>query len=321
MFSVHNKQEDGFNKLVLQDDESGTRVEVAPACGAILVGFIVKQDGVDINVIDSYDSAEDFNKTVTEKGFKGCKLSPFVCRLKNGSYHFAEQDYHIKKFYLGKHAIHGLIYDQAFELTNQDAGEHMATISLSYNYESMDAGYPFRYNCMVTYTLSSGNKLTVTTRIMNTGEGLMPVADGWHPYFTLGSNINDLQLEFQSRDMVEFDSELLPTGKHTRFQDFGSLKLIGETEFDNCYSLDFTECQPMCVLRSSENNMQIEIHPADSYPYLQVYTPGHRKSIAIENLSSAPDAFNNGIGLKVIEPNEWASFTTTYIISTNLNHA
>lgn len=320
MFSIQNKHEGGFSKLVLLDDSTGTQVDIAPSCGAILTGFKVKNDGQETNVIDSYDDEDDFRKNVTSKGFLGCKLSPFVCRLKNGRFHFAANDYQVEKFFLGNHAIHGLIYDQAFELTNLDSNEHMATVSMSCTYDELDKGYPFRYNCMVTYTLSAGNKLAITTRIMNTSVGLIPIADGWHPYFSLGGSINDLQLEFQSKEFVEFDEELLPTGKLTRYEDYGSLREIGDAVFDNCFSLDFTECQPMCVLRNPVKNIQVEIHPENSYPYLQVYTPSHRKSIAIENLSSVPDAFNNGIGLRTLEPNEWASFTTTYIISSKITH-
>jgi aldose 1-epimerase len=70
----------------------------------------------------------------------------------------------------------------------------------------------------------------------------------------------------------------------------------------------------MCVLRNPARKVQVEIHPSASYPYLQIFTPEHRKSIAIENLSAAPDAFNNGMGLKVLEPDEAADFSTTFKI-------
>ena len=83
--------------------------------------------------------------------------------------------------------------------------------------------------------------------------------------------------------------------------------------FDNCFTLNFAECQPMCVIRNPRKKVQIEIHPERSYPYLQIYTPDHRKSIAIENLSGAPDAFNNGMGLKVLAPGETANFTTNLL--------
>lgn len=68
------------------------------------------------------------------------------------------------------------------------------------------------------------------------------------------------------------------------------------------------------MFRNSKKKIQVEIYPTTAYPYLQIFTPAHRKSIAIENLSAAPDALNNGIGLKVLEPEESASFKTKFVI-------
>lgn len=61
--------------------------------------------------------------------------------------------------------------------------------------------------------------------------------------------------------------------------------------------------------------VQLEIRPDKQYPYLQIYTPPHRNSIAIENLSAAPDAFNNKMGLITLQPGENIIFTTTYKIT------
>jgi aldose 1-epimerase len=58
----------------------------------------------------------------------------------------------------------------------------------------------------------------------------------------------------------------------------------------------------------------LHIYPERAYPYLQVYTPPHRKSIAIENLSSAPDAFNNKMGLIALGPEDSQAFQTRYRI-------
>jgi aldose 1-epimerase len=49
-----------------------------------------------------------------------------------------------------------------------------------------------------------------------------------------------------------------------------------------------------------------------NYPYLQVYTPDHRRSIAIENLSSPPDSFNNLMGLITLGPEDSATFHLQY---------
>jgi aldose 1-epimerase len=62
-----------------------------------------------------------------------------------------------------------------------------------------------------------------------------------------------------------------------------------------------------------ENPMyKIIVTPISNYPYLQLYTPPDRKSIAIENLSGAPDCFNNKMGLQTLQPQENILFETTY---------
>ncbi|MBP7939993.1 MAG: hypothetical protein KAZ20_02525, partial [Sediminibacterium sp.] len=54
------------------------------------------------------------------------------------------------------------------------------------------------------------------------------------------------------------------------------------------------------------------VTPIHNYPYLQLYTPVDRQSIAIENLSGAPNCFNNKMGLQLVEPQEQIYFETSY---------
>ena len=138
--------------------------------------------------------------------------------------------------------------------------------------------------------------------------------DGWHPYFTLGDSINELQLEFQVKNMVEFNDELVPTKRVLDFTKFSTIEKIGDTFLDNCFTLDLQECQPLCVLRNADKNIEVQLFPDETYPYLQIYTPPHRKSIAIENLSGTPDAFNNGMGVITLEPGQSALYKTSYKI-------
>ncbi len=315
MFLISDKTENGFNKIVIANMTTGAYAEVIPSCGAILHAFGIKKGPVQLNIIDSYQSATEFRDSVTALGFKGSKLSPFVCRLKNGAYQFGDKQYTIEKFYLGANAIHGLLYDACFSLQSIKVEDSAAAIELLYSYPATDKGYPFPFDCSITYQLEKDGRLNVQTRIINTGQGRLPITDGWHPYFKLGESINSLQLEFQSKEMVLFDDELIPTGKAAPYEEFGSLKLLGDQFFDNCFLLNFTECQPLCVLRNNTDGYQLEIYPDPSYPYLQIYTPAHRNSIAIENLSAAPDAFNNGMGLITLAPTEKAAFSTAYKIS------
>jgi aldose 1-epimerase len=74
------------------------------------------------------------------------------------------------------------------------------------------------------------------------------------------------------------------------------------------------EPMPHCTLKDDQLGLALYIYPERSYPYLQIYTPPHRKSIAIENLSSAPDAFNNKMGLIELGPEDSQAFQTRYRI-------
>lgn len=314
MFSIQKKSEAGFEKIILKNDVTNNYAAIIPACCAMLHEFAVVQNDETINVIDSYQSFKEFEEHVIEKGFMGCKLSPFVCRLNNGKYHFGEKEYSIQKSLPAKHSLHGLLYDKAFVLTSENVNESGASVTMKYEYRAEDPGYPFNYDCIVTWKLEPENKLTVTTECINKDEGLIPMQDGWHPYFTLGDSVNDLQLEFQVKNRVEFNSDLIPTGKVANYTKFSTIEKLGDTFLDNCFTLDTQECQPLCVLRNPEKNIEIQFFPDESYPYLQIYTPPHRKSIAIENVSGVPDAFNNGMGVVTLESGQSTLFKTSYKI-------
>ncbi|MDB5198998.1 MAG: Aldose 1-epimerase [Chitinophagaceae bacterium] len=314
MFSIDTKTENGFDKIILKDESNGTFAEIIPSCSAILHAFTIIHDG-ELNVIESYENAEDFKKNVTSKGFLGTKLSPFVCRINKGKYRFEGKEFTIEKYYDRNNALHGMLYDQPFKVFGHQSNENSAAVSMIHEYRATDPGYPFNYDCIVTYELEKHNRLNVFTQVVNKDSGSIPVQDGWHPYFKLDAKIDDLKLQFRSFEMVEFNEELIPTGKLISYKEFDTLKELGNTFLDNCFTLNFSEGQPICLLQDTGKKIEIEIHADESYPYLQFYTPPHRNSIAIENISGAPDAFNNGMGLKTLSPGESATFECSYKIS------
>ena len=298
--------------ITLKDLTEKSSVEIY-TFGALLNNFSAQHHHETINVIEGFSSIEDAKQNLTPF-FKSAKLSPFVCRVKDGKYKFGEGTFELKKYASNGNALHGLLYDCSFTVASQWQNESEAAVVLEYLYDNQKEGFPFIYKCSVEYKLSVNNILSVSTTITNLDNKLMPITDGWHPYFTLGDSINDYLVEFQSKTMLEFDDKLIPTGKQIPYETFGSLTLLGNTFFDNCFALDFTECQPLCVVRNPLKNIQVEFYPEKSYPYLQIYTPDSRKSIAIENLSAPPDAFNNGIDLKILQPGEEATFSVKYKI-------
>ena len=115
-FSVNIKNDDVFPVIILKDEQQKTEA-VIYTFGGLLNNFII--DGKQ-NIIDGFASCSDAKKNITD-GFKSCKLNPFVCRINNGEYEFQNEKYKTGKFFIGKEAIHGLLYDAVYNIIDSGA--------------------------------------------------------------------------------------------------------------------------------------------------------------------------------------------------------
>lgn len=305
-FSVKIKNDDIFPVVVLKDEQQRTEAVIF-TFGALLNNFII--DGKQ-NIIDGFASCSDAKENITN-GFKSAKLSPFVCRVNNGKYKFQNQKFRTGKFFINAEAIHGLLYNAVYNIIDSGADNNVAFVTLQYEYSKKDEGFPFEFLCEITYKLEKNNKLSIATTIINKSNKEMPLCDGWHPYFSFDQPINNLLFKINAGQILEFDDKLLPTGKIFPFNKFQTQEKLNDTFFDNCFILKNIK-EPACIIQDINNNLKLKIFPLENYPYLQVYTPPHRNSIAIENLSSAPDAFNNKIGLIILNASESKTFTTAF---------
>lgn len=312
-FEIHVSGIDKEQAIVLQDTTSGAYAEIY-CVGALLNNFSLPLNGTAFNVVDAFTSPAEAAADITN-GFKSAKLNPFTCRMHKGEYSYAQQSYKIEKFYLPPHAIHGIIYDAVYEVKATSVTEEAASVTLFYHYPGSDAGYPFTYDVTVVWTLQKGNRLSVTTTVQHNNPSAIPLADGWHPYFKLDVPVDECSLQFTSNTQLEFDETLIPTGKELADSRFAHAPAsLNGVFLDNCFAIDKSAAVPSCVYSSKQ--LKLTITPDASYPYLQIYTPPHRQSIAIENLSAPPDAFNNKIALLNAEKDTSYQFTTTYTIET-----
>jgi aldose 1-epimerase len=313
-FTVATSHQSGYEVVELQDQASGAYVQLY-SFGALLNAFTIPTKTGTLNGIDGFTSIADAVAGATA-GFKSSKLSPFVCRLQHGKYNFDHQEYTIEGFYLGEHAIHGLLFNAPFTITDTKTTATEASVILSHHYKGTDPGYPFSFTLHVKWKLTSGNTLQVFTTATNNHPSAIPFSDGWHPYFSVGDTIDTATLSFTTNKQLEFSEDLLPTGNIIEDNRFLAGQHMEGVFLDNCFLLDQnSETQQLCTLKNE--TVTLTIRPDKYYPYLQIYTPPHRKSIAIENLTSAPDSFNNGIGLLVIEPGHTLEFSTTYTLTAN----
>jgi aldose 1-epimerase len=311
-FAVHRFKENELDVIQLRDQVSGAFANILPFCGGLLNGFGVHDNGSELQVIEGFDSLSDWQAN-KERGFKSAKLSPFVCRIHQSRYNWNGKDYVLDKYTLSGSAIHGLIYDAPFSVVEQSANNQYAETELRYVFPGND-GYPFSYECYIRYRIEKDNTLGIVTAIHNRSNENMPVADGWHPYFQFNRKVDELLLKVCSDTKLEYDGQLIPTGKTISDRRWLYGAEIGNIPLDNGYVLDFTQHQPLCTIKDPQSGVSVEFLPDSSYPYLQLYIPVHRNSIAIENLSAAPDSFNNKIGLTILAPGHTRTFKLKYRI-------
>jgi aldose 1-epimerase len=313
-FSITTERKNNLNLSILKDEISQTEIAILPEYGAALHAFSININGRQFNIIDNYSNDDEIKKEMS-LSFKSAKLSPFPCRINKAKYNFNGEKYEFENKFIDGSAIHGLLYSKAFRITGTSSNENEAQIILEYDYNKDDDGYPFNYTCKVEYILEKNNLLSIKTTVTNKSNTTIPIADGWHPYFRLGNDVNDWLMQFPSESIIEFDENLIPTGNLSPYDTFSSPKIIDEIQLDNCFLLKKELKTHACSIFNPKNKLRLDLFADSSCPYLQIYIPPHRKSIAIENLSAAPDCFNNKMGLILLQPEHSQTFTVQYQLS------
>jgi aldose 1-epimerase len=302
-FEIEVKPMATFEQVTISNTANGNSISISTK-GGLLNEWVV---GENRSIINSNDFSKGWGN-FEMNGFKSGKMSPFSCRLENGQYEYLGNNYTIEKFYLGPHALHGIQYDALYHIESTNIVNEEATVLLVYHYQATDKGYPFPYTISIEWTYNTHNKIIVKTRITNNHHQPIPIMDGWHPYFTLGNKVDEYYIQFRNKGKFEYDKQLLPTGKIVADTSFDLGKNLDNTHLDDCWLID--ETAPSCTIQ--KENEKIVITPLSNYPYLQLYTPEDRMSIAVENLSALPNCFNNKMGLHLVKPHESWELITSY---------
>ena len=271
--------------------------KIYPNLGASIQELSINGVQIIDGINNDLDGLADYAAT-----YKSSILFPFPNRIKDGAYSYdgISQQIRINEKELNN-ALHGIVYDKSFELVSSEASKEVATIELSYNYDGAQTGFPFPFQLIMKYQISSIGDLELHFHVKNTGKTAFPMGMGWHPYFAV-NNLENCQLSFPSRDFYKCNNRNLPV-QTVKSGLSKSFKMDGKT-FDDAYSLD----KAICQFSADSYNLELKFdYPEDTY--LQVYTPPHRKNIAIEPMTTIANSFNHKIGFKELLPGEkdhWA---------------
>ena len=306
MYKVEHKIFGALTELRLSNEATGEYLSLIPGLAATINGLILKAGDKKYELINGCSTYEEL-MTEGKKVFKGTKLFPFPNRINKGQYSFEGKNYQLAvNFPAEGHAIHGLVCESAFDIVNETANEHEASVELQYNYNGSNSAYPFKYKLTVLFSLSEKGFACKTT-VENIDNKEIPLGDGWHPYFKLESKLNDLFVKIPSAQIVLVNEKMIPNGLTSSSDQFTKLTKIDESKFDTCYKLEEKEGRQQVELVNEKEKVQLVVWQEtgkNKYNYVQIYTPPSRDCIAIEPMTCMPDAFNNKNGLIVLKPKE-----------------
>jgi aldose 1-epimerase len=183
-----------------------------------------------------------------------------------------------------------------------------------------EPGYPHTLEVIVTYGLSADG-LTVTTAATNLGARPCPYGAGAHPYLTVGTpSVDTVVLKGPGRTRLIPDERGIPTGSEAvdgTDYDFLQPQPIGAITLDTAYT-DLQrdgDGRARVRLAAPDGSSTASVWLDEHYRYLMLFTGDplpdvNRCSLGIEPMTCAPNAFQSGDGLIVIEPTD--TFTSSW---------
>ena len=155
-------------------------------------------------------------------------------------------------------------------------------------------------------------------RVGNRSVEAAPVGVGMHPYLHVGANedggIGGAELTVPARTALETGGGL-PTGATHRFH--GDVGRIGPRAFDTPLTDLERDDDGWARLRLRGPLGELELAVDGAWPWLQIYTGDdlpegrRRRSLAVEPMTSPPNALADGNDLLVLDPGaEWSGTWT-----------
>jgi aldose 1-epimerase len=311
MYTINKSSFGPLMEVKICNTETKEWFSFIPGFSASINGLVLKKGGKMhqlIHLCDSYEMLMDIGK----RKFMGSKLFPFPNRIKDGSYSFEGMNYNLPINYPQEgHAIHGLVLEKSFNIVKEEGQEQRGVVSIEYNGDGTDSGYPFKYCLAIDFCLDE-NGFSCKTKVTNTDNKNLPLGDGWHPYFTLGGQLDAFYMQLPTTHIVEVDNRMIPTGAIQEISKYTIPEKIEADTFDTCFKLTEHNGIAEICLTNKEKDLSLVMWQEtgkNKYNYMQIYTPPSRDFIAIEPMTCEPDVFNTKNGLIVLQPNESVDFT------------
>jgi aldose 1-epimerase len=234
---------------------------------------------------------------------RGQLLVPWPNRIEDGNYEFGGRSYQLALDEPERrNAIHGLVRWSEWTVAERTPGRAVLEDTLFPR-----PGYPFALALRAEYALSEDG-LSLRLGATNVGTDPCPYGAGQHPYLAVeGKRVDSVELQVPAAAVLESNERGLPVGESpvAGELDFREPRQIGATVLDHCFTALERDPDGRARVRVGETTLWVD----ESWPYVMVFTGDPlpdvaRRSVAIEPMTSAPNAFRTVDGLVVLEPGE-----------------
>jgi aldose 1-epimerase len=261
--------------------------------------------------VDGLAVLDGFPEDGMAEAGRGQVLVPFPNRIEDGRYSFRGRSYDLPLDEPElRNATHGLVRWRNWTPLRHTPRRLVMGLVLHASH-----GYPFVLSLRVAFTLTRTG-LRVRQSARNLGAEAAPYGAGFHPYLTVGAPaVDDCSLTLPADSYLLANDRMIPTGSASvtgTELDFREPGTIGDSSLDT----GFTDLErgpdgiAKVELAAPGGRPSLSVLLDGGYRYLQVFTgdglpdPWRRRALAIEPYTCAPNAFNNGLGLRVLEPGE-----------------
>ena len=260
----------------------------------------------DWHVLDGYGADE------VAIGAYGQVLVPWPNRLSEGRYEFEGSEYQVPLTEPSKlNALHGFARWERWTVEHRDYTSAALGIVLAPR-----TGYPFALEVEVDYRVTPSS-VEVTTRGRNVGRAPLPYANGFHPYVSVGTpSIDECMLEIPAKTWYATDDRQIPVGRRgvegTEY-DFRQARVIGPAHLDTAFTdlVRGSDGKARIRLSTADGSRTVAVRLDDAYGYVMAFTGDtladtarRRRSVGVEPMTAAPNAFQTSDGLAVLAPGE-----------------
>jgi aldose 1-epimerase len=158
--------------------------------------------------------------------------------------------------------------------------------------------FPFEHDLLYEARFTDG-RLEIEVTVQASGEDVVPVAFGFHPYLAPGGEREQWLIELPAMRHLALDPNQIPIGPDEqpiapqRFE-------LGAREFDDGF--DSVTDPAGFAVTAAERRIELEL--SDGYPCAQVYAPLDGHFICFEPMTAPANALRSGDGLPLLNPGE-----------------